>query len=317
VFAPKFYNAEVVILATAVDVYNVEPHRIVDILKEKYGNASASLDSKVAADVFVHGQAAATTVASNRIKNVNGFAEALNDGKTPAWTGDVFTTYGNQLRNGPLTGTVLNSIPFWGGNADGTAAPVSNQILNRVYNRCKQGKGEGKVLGGKPDYGLCSDFLYGSVADRIFPMQRVDSEIKEPRIGLTGLKFNNGVIFPDSYCPGTQNAIYIQDATVLPTITTAAAGFAVPASSGTGGAGQQQFNNMPNSGVTAIPAETFWWMRSDTWRFSYPRTGRYAFRPRGLQEAFDGDILADIIRAAMVLYTLVPASNQSSYGYNG
>jgi hypothetical protein len=310
-FAPKYYNAEVAILATYTDVYNREPRQIVNILKEKYGNASASLDSKVAADVFLHGQAAGGSVAANRIKNVNGFAEALNDGATPSWNGDVFTTYGQQLRNGPLTGTVLNSIPFWGGNSDGSAAPISNQILNRIYNRCKQGKGEGAIIGGKPDYGVCSDFLYGSISDRIFPMQRVDAEIKEPRIGLTGLKFNNGVIFPDSYTPGTQNAIYIQDKTVLPTVTTGT--FAVPATSDA----QQAFNNMPASGTTVTVGETFFWLRSDVWRFSYPRTGRYAFKARGLQEAFDGDILADIIRAAMVLYTLVPASNQQAFGFSG
>ena len=312
VFAPKFYNAEVVILATYTDVYNREPRQIVNILKEKYGNASNSLDSKIAADIYVHGQANSSTVTSgNRIKNVNGFAEAMNDGKSPAWTGDVFTTYGNQLRNGPLTGTVLNSIPFWGGNSDGSAGIISTQILNRVYNRCKQGKGEGQLIGGKPDYGLTSDFLYGAIADRVFPLQRVNPEIREPRIGLTGLKFNNAVIFPDSYSPGTQNGIYIQDASVLPTITTGT--FAVPASSDA----QQSLNNFPNSATTVTVGEIFNWMRADTWRFSFPRSGRYSFRPRGLQEAFDGDILADIIRAALVLYCLVPSSNQLTYGYNG
>jgi hypothetical protein len=311
-FAPKYYNAEVVILATYTDVYNREPHQIVNILKEKYGNASNSIDSKVAADVFNHGQSVSTGIVSGaRIKNLNGFAEALNDGYTPSWTGDVFQLYGNQLRNGPLTRTVLNSIPYWGGDSAGNAAPVSNQVLNRVYNRCKQGKGEGKVIGGKPDYGLCSDYMYGSVSDRVFPMQRVDAEIKEPRIGMTGLRFNNGIIFPDSYSPGTQNAIYIQDATVLPSVTTGT--FAQPASAATNAA----YNNSPGTGVTMNVNETFWWIRTDTWRFSYPKSGRYSFRPRGLQEAFDGDILADIIRAAIVLYCLVPSSNQLTYGYNG
>jgi len=310
-FAPKYYNAEVVLLATYTDVYNREPRQIVNILKEKYGNASNSLDNDIAGDVYNHGQANSSTVASNRIKSLNGFLEGINDGSTPGWTGDVFTTYGNQLRNGPLTRTVLNSIPYWGGNPDGTAGVISTQILNRVYNRCKQGKGEGSVIGGKPDYGLASDYLYGAIADRVFPLQRVDAEIKEPRIGLTGLKFNSAVIFPDSFVPGTQNAIYVQDYSVLPNITTST--FTLPASAQTNTA----FNNMPTGTPVMTVGETFWWVRSDTWRFSYPRTGRYAFKPRGLQEAFDGDILADIIRAAIVMYTLVPSSNQLTYGFAG
>jgi hypothetical protein len=316
VFAPKFYDAEVVILATVTDVYNREPYQIVNVLKEKYGNASNSLDSKIAADLYNHGQASSATVATNRIKNLNGMLEGMNDGYTPGWTGDVFPLYGNQTRNGPLTKTVLNSVPFWGGNADGTAAPYSPQILNRTYHRCKQGKGEGKILGGKPDYGFCSDYSYGCITDRVFSMQRMDvtaGEAKSPTIGLSGLKFNGAIVFPDSYVPGTQNALYIQDQSVLPLVTTPSS-FVIPSSSNT----NQALNNFPTAGggQTVVPAETFWWWRSDVWRFSYPRTGRYSFRPRGLQEAFDGDILADIVRAAIVMYTLVPSSNQLMYGLN-
>jgi len=312
-FAPKYYNAEVVINATTTDVYNVGASQIVNILKEKYGNSSNSLDSKVAAAVYNHGQASGPNIASDRRKELNGFLEGINDGVTPGWTGDIITTYGNQLRNGPLTKTVLNSVPYWGGNVDGSAGPISNQILNRVYNRCKQGKGEGKVIGGKPDYGLCSDYLYGAVSDRIFPMQRVDAEIKEPRIGLTGLKFNNAIIFPDSYVPGTQNSLYVQDATVLPSITTST--FSLPA----GAVGSTILNGFSSvaPGTTINVNETFWWINSGTWRFSHPKVGRYSFKNRGLQEAFDGDILADIFRAALVMYTLVPSSNQLTYGYSG
>lgn len=321
VFAPKFYNAEVVILATYTDVYNREPYQIVNILKEKYGNATNSLDSKVAADVYNHGQASSTGIISgSRVKNLNGLSEGCNDGSTPSWTGDVFQLYGNQLRNGPLTGTTLNSVPYWGGNLDGTMAPVSPQILNRTYHRCKMGKGEGKVLGGKPDFGVCSDFLYGCISDRVFGMQRMEvgsGEAKSPTIGLSGLKFNGAIIFPDSYSPGLQNAIYIQDKTVVNAVTTGT--YSLPSSTSSNGTlngfGVSGSGGMTN-GTTVNVGETFWWLRSDVWRFSYPKTGRYSFRPRGMQEAFDGDILADIIRAAIVMYTLVPASNQLSYGYN-
>lgn len=307
-FSPKFYDAEMSWIMPITEVFNKGPYQIVNFLKELYGNGSSSLDSQVAADLYNHGQ---NITGSNRIKSVNGMAEAVNDGFSASWQGSVFTTYGQQLRNGPLTGTVLNSVPFWGGNSDGSAAPISNQILNRIYHRCKQGKGEGKMIGGKPDYGFCSDFLFGAIADRVFPMQRVDASIKDPKIGLEGLKFNGGIIFPDSYVPGTQNSLYVQDPTVLARITTGT--FAVPASSDT----NQALNNMPNSTTTVTVGETFWWFRSDTWRFSYPRTGAYAFKNAGAQRAFDGDVMADIIRAAIVMYCLVPSSNQQSYGYSG
>lgn len=311
VFAPRFANAEVVILKTTTDVYNIEPRRIVDILKEKYGNASNSIDSKVAAAIYNHGQAAGGGVVTNRPKFMNGFAEALNDGFTPSWTGDVFTLYGGQTRNAALTGTTLNSIPFWGGNPDGSSAPVTLQVLNNGYHRCKQGKGEGKMIGGKPDYGFTSDFLYGRIAGLLFPMQRADSEIVEPKVGMTGFKFNNATIIADSYSPGLQNAIYIQDATVLPSITTST--FTVP----TGAATNLALSNFPANPTVCTVGETFWWMRSDSWRFSYPRSGAYAFKNRGLLEAIDGDIMADIIRAALVLHVYVPSSNQQLMGFSG
>jgi hypothetical protein len=306
VYAPKFYNSEVVILATYTDVYNREPRQIVNILKEKYGNASNTIDSRVAQDIPNHGQAAGTGVTNNRTNNLNGFAEFLNNGIDNGWTGEWFPTVGGQTRNAALTGTTLNSVPFWAGDQLGNAGAVSNQILNRTYNRCKQGKGEGSVIGGKPNYGLASDFLYGCISDRVFPLQRVDAEIKDPRIGLTGMKFNNAVIFPDSYTPGTQNSLYIQDTIAANAVTT---------STFTSVASPSAFSNLPAS-TTINVGETFWWLRDDTWRFSYPRSGRYAFKPRGLQEAFDGDILADIIRAAIVMYCLVPSSNQQVYGFN-
>jgi len=314
-FSPKFYDAEMTWIMPITEVFNKGPYEIVNFLKELYGNGSNSLDSQVAADLYNHGQASPSgPTTTSRIKALNGMAEALNDGYTASWQGSVFTTYGQQLRNGPLTGTVLNSVPFWGGNADGSAAPISNQILNRIYHRCKQGKGEGKLIGGKPDYGFCSDFLFGAIADRVFPMQRVDASIKDPKIGLEGLKFNGGIIFPDSFVPGTQNALYVQDKTVLSRITTGT--YVVPSSSDTNGS----FNNMPSfnaNSITVTVGETFWWFRSDVWRFSYPRTGAYAFKNAGAQRAFDGDVMADIIRAAIVMYCLVPASNQQSYGYSG
>jgi hypothetical protein len=313
VFGLKFYNAEVAILDTVTDVFNIGPNVIVNILKEKYGSAANVVDARIAADLPNHGQATGTGVTNNRTKNLNGFLEGFSDGYTPGWTGEYFPTYGGQSRNAALTGTVLNSIPYWGGNSDGTAAPISLAVLNRTYHRCKQGKGEGKLLGGKPNYGLCPDYLFGCIAERVFGMQRMDvtaGEAKDPSIGLSGLKFNNAIIFPDSFMPGTQNAIYLQDKVAATACTTGT--FPLPVSAQTNAV----YNNMPTGTPTMHVGETFWWLRSDVWRFSHPTAGAYAFRPRGMQYAYDGNIKADIVQAAILMYCQVPGSNQLSYGYS-
>lgn len=314
-FTPRTYDAQVVINAAVTDLYNTKgPTQVVDILKEKYSNGSNSLDSQVAADVYIHGQPSSSTVASNRIKAVNGMAEALSDGFTPAWNGDVYTLYGGQTRNNASNGTVLNSVPFWGGNPDGTAANVSLQILNQGYHNCKQGKGEGKMIGGKPDLGFCSDFLFGRISGLLLPMQRADIGVKEAKLGFEGIKFYGATILPDSYSPGTQNARYIQDASVLARITTAAT-ITNPTSTNS----NVTLSNFPTTSqaATLVPGEIFTWFRTDSWRFSYPKSGIYSGKYSGLQQAIDGDMRADVLRLAMVLHTYVPSSNQLMYGFAG
>jgi len=105
-----------------------EPARI--MLKELYyRNAIAAIATNVEVDGYWHGQAAiAGQVATNRTLNMDGMAEALNDGLNNSWQGDVFVNYGSQVRNGAVSST-LNSIPFFFGNSDGTAASVSVRSL--------------------------------------------------------------------------------------------------------------------------------------------------------------------------------------------
>jgi hypothetical protein len=315
-FNPRVYNAQVVINRAITDLYNTAgPTQIVDVLKERMGNGSNSLDSQVAADVYIHGQPTSSSVTSgNRIKAINGMAEALNDGFTPAWTGDVFTLYGGQTRNSTSNGTTLNSVPYWGGNPDGTSAPITLQVINQLYHSCKQGKGEGKMIGGKPDMGFASDFLYGRICGLLFPMQRADVGVKEAKLGFEGVKFYGSTILADSYSPGLQNARFIQDQSVIARITTGTITNPTSVDSNT------TLSNFPSrsGGVTTLTVgETFWFWRTDSWRFVYPKTGIYAFKNSGLINAIDGDMAADVIRAAMILYNLVPSSNISSFGYSG
>jgi hypothetical protein len=119
--------------------------------------------------------------------------------------------------------------------------------------------------------------------------------------------------------PGTQNGLYVNNAAVLPSITTGTVAQSALQTSATS-SNNVALSNMPiqsaaTSGLTV--GEAFFWVRDDTLRFVFPKSGPYSFKFSGLQRAFDSDIQEDIIRAAMVLYCLVPSSNQASYGFNG
>ncbi len=60
-----------------------------------FTNAVQAMNTDIGLDFYRHGQSIS---GSNRILNVNGVSEALNDGVNPSWDGNVFTTYGGQLQ---------------------------------------------------------------------------------------------------------------------------------------------------------------------------------------------------------------------------
>jgi hypothetical protein len=73
-------------------------------------NAVQALNTDIAIDFYRHGQ---NISGSNRAIFINGLSEALNDGVNPSWDGNVFTTYGGQLRNTAVGNIELNPDLGW------------------------------------------------------------------------------------------------------------------------------------------------------------------------------------------------------------
>jgi hypothetical protein len=155
---------------------------------------------RLAIDMSLHGQANASGIIGNRPKNINGWIEALNDGITTGWEGSTFTSYGQRSR---ANDTLINSVPFWAGNQDGTTAPISYQTLLETYMDCV-------ITPEHPDLGVCNKAFYAYMLEKMQPQQRFSQE-KDPIWGLESIRFMDAHIMVDLYFPSLkygQNSAY-------------------------------------------------------------------------------------------------------------
>src|SRR5689334_1429241 len=156
-FLPKAYKEDVPINLWQTEVINNGPAAAVSTYDTYMTNAVLALGTDLNIDAYQHGQ---NLAASNRSMYMNGIDEALNDGVTPGYLGNLYTTYGGQTRNG-VVGNVLNSVPIWAGDSLGNTGPVSYPLLFGAYLNAVQ----------DPDSGLCNKACFGYIANRNEPKQ--------------------------------------------------------------------------------------------------------------------------------------------------
>ena len=79
-----------------LEVLNNGPEARVAILEAYMNQMMEGIDFQIEGDMFRHGQSAGNGVSDNRQASINGISEAVNDGVTPSWDGNVFPTYGGR-----------------------------------------------------------------------------------------------------------------------------------------------------------------------------------------------------------------------------
>ncbi len=257
-------------------------------------NAVQALNTDLAIDFYRHGQ---NLAASNRIIFLNGISEALNDGVNPSWDGNVFTTYGGQLRNG-VVGNVLNSVPTWVGDAAGNPGQITYKVLVEAYLNCVQ----------RPDIGLCNKALYAYLLERQEPKQRFEMQ-QDVTIGMAGLKLLDAMIFEDKLAPSTKYG------TILPsglsqTTSISPSTFTTPTLS----AAQVAVSNMPSN--TAVkPGEVFFWLRAKGWKLRPSADPEYNFNfTPPIRSQTNADLVVMFLKAALNAYTTSPRDNWQLFG---
>ncbi len=128
---------------------------------------------------------------STRVLELNGLAEALNDGTNNSYTGAAYTTYGTLTRGGTI-GSALSS-PMTSPTAN-VAGPVTYKILEEGYNSV--------VIGDEfPNLMVTTNLGMSYIKEKFQPQWRVETQ--DPKIGFNGVKFNQAMIIQSQYAPGS------------------------------------------------------------------------------------------------------------------
>jgi hypothetical protein len=294
-FVPKEYIEQVPLNLFQTNVIQGSGPAVKVKLVDAYmTNAVQSLNTDIAIDFYRHGQ---SITGSNRTIFMNGVSEALNDGINPSWDGNVFTTYGGQLRNG-VVGNVLNSIPIWCGTQAGGTGQITYKVLVESMLNCVQ----------RPDIGLCNKALYAYLLERQEPKQRFQEET-DVSIGFSGLKLLDAMIFEDKLAPSTKYGTMLP-AGLSQTTSIKPSTFTSPVLT----AAQTAISNFP-SNTTINPGEPFFWLRVKGWKLRPSADPEYNFNfTPPIRSQTNADLIVMFLKAALNCYTTSPRDNSQILG---
>lgn len=294
-FVPKEYIEQVPLNLFQTNVIQGSGPAVKVKLVDMYmTNAVQSLNTDLAIDFYRHGQ---NISGSNRTIFANGISEAINDGVNPSWDGNVFTTYGGQLRNG-VVGNVLNSVPTWVGDQAGNTGQISYKVVLEAYHNCVQ----------SPDVGLCNKALFAYLQERQEPKQRFEM-VTDMSIGVSGLKVMDGIIFVDKLAPSTKYGSLLPS-NLSQTTSIKPSNFTTPIFSGS----QNAISNYP-SNTTVKPGEPFFWLRVKGWKVRPSNDPEYDFNfTPPIRSQTNADLIVMFLKSAINFYCTAPRDNWQLVG---
>lgn len=292
-FVPKEY-IETVPMNLWQNAINNGPAGKVKLADLYMSNAVQALNTDFGIDFYRHGQAAGSGVSDNRLIFINGASEALNDGITNSWDGNVFPTYGGQTRNG-VVGNTMNSIPKWCGNQAGGVGQISYSTLLEGYLDCVE----------PPDSGSTNKAAWAYLAERQEPKQRFTEET-DMSIGVSGLKLLNAYIYVDKLCPSTKYGQILpsglsQTTAITPSVFTSAASPSTQSS-------------LPGS-TSITPGEVLFLFKLSQWKIRPMTDPEYNFNFTPPIRAYNNpDLIVMFLKAGCNFYTPQPRNQKQFYG---
>jgi hypothetical protein len=294
-FEPRYYEVAIPEFLEDIEVLNKGSNAVFKLIDIDLRNAMNTISAIIAIDLSLHGRSATTGITDSRPNNLNGWIEAINDGVTPGWDGNYFTTYGTQARNGNV-GSTLNSVPYWNGTSGGATAPITYNTLEETYQDASRGRVE-------PNLGVGNKAVYAFIKERIQPQQRFD-QVRDPYYGVSGFKFNSATILKDDYFPSLTYGANDPD---LGNYLTSS--FTSPATVGSG-------SNMPTSTALTV-GEVFVWFNTKKWMFRVSNSKQFGFGFSGFIPAQDNTRVVGHIKAAVNLECTAPWANKQIFGIGG
>jgi hypothetical protein len=320
-FQPKLYTKFILVEEFGLSVLNSGPEAKVKILEAYLEQMMEGIDFQLEGDMFRHGQAAGNGVSDNRLASINGISEALNDGVTPSWDGNVFPTYSQQTRNGNI-GAALNSIPIWLGDASGNPAPPNYQSLLKTYMQPI----------GRPTMGCTSYIGYSAIASAFQRQQRYETQ-DDHNINWSGIKFEDSTIFWDDIVPSSNPKQSIANL-----FTTVDGNAPAPGAIQTGQftltqamLANQGTSQFPNLGFTSnatpllagglntiVVGEPLFWLGVDEWEYRPANAEDFNYHMMDpIRYPQNPTLYTQFLRHSLNFYTPVPRRHQQTFGIKG
>lgn len=291
-------------------VVNSGPAMIANQYQILMENMTMTINTMIEMDSFRHGQPSATGVSDNRILNANGLSEALNDGVSPSWDGNTFTTYGSATRNGVI-GPALNSVPLWLGTSSGGTGQMSFNALMRLWGNCT-------VTGGKPDLGITNVLGFVAIANALDAQRRDVSNTKHD-IRWEGLNFNGVDIYADPLAPSALAGDYIS---LAPTSGSAGinqlvdgAGISTVTGTVTAPTSGNAASGFPTAGTTCTVGEVLFFLESTSFKIRPTNKSGWNFGIRRAPMPNNVSMDAVFMRLGTNLYNTQPRHNQQAFGF--
>jgi hypothetical protein len=292
-FQPRYYYSSVTEYEEEIDVEAKGPDAVASLADVHAENAVRSLNEQLAIALWRHGQASGTGIADDRILHMDGISEALNDGVTSSWDGNVFATYGGKTRNSAQLGTTLNSIPYFCGDASGAAGSITYNILTeQAFGATRANE--------PPDLGIVNKAGMAYMMEKV-QVQQVYRQEVDPVWGFESIRLNHQRFIVDDYAPSlvfgenTPNGNYLTS-----TFTSSAS----PAAS----------SNLPAS-TTVTVGEVFVFINSRKWMLRLPDSDAFLFGFRGYLPVINQSIVTGQYRVMAQLICRAPWSGKVIYGF--
>lgn len=271
-----------------IQVENKGDLAVASLLEADMQNGVDTINAIVAINSNKSGQGA-------RSLAINGWPEAINNGVDPSYDGEVYTTYGQQTRNGAI-GSAINSTPQWCGNADGSPGVISYSLLEEGYQDATIGKKE-------PNLGVGNKAAIAYIKEKMVVQQRFAQE-RDPVWGVTGFRLNNAMILKDDYFPSLR---YGGSDPVLGSWLTVP--FTTPAT-------VTALSGLP-AATEVTPAEVFVFFNTFDWLFRVTDNEEFGFGFSGFVPAQDNTRVVGQIKAMVNEQCLSPRTQKQFYGFNG
>ena len=290
----RLYQQSIVEYLEELLIDNAGPLAILKIVDVHVDTAFRTMTEQHAIDIWRHGQNATL---DNRLLRIHGIAEALNDGVSNSWEGNVFTTYGGTTRSTVgANGNGISSVPFFNGDSAGAAAAISYGTLDLQYESCVRGKLE-------PDLFAAGRAFKSYVKQRIQAQQRFAQE-QDPVWGVRSFRFNNAMCLTDDYAP---SALFGENDPLTGNYLT---------STFTAGAAPAAASGLTANVVTTV-GEVGAFLNTATWMLRIAAHPLFQYGSTGWKVAQDSLKIAMQILFGGTFYTVSSRDNKQIYGVNG